>query len=301
MLKSKTRLRVAVKTAVVATAGAGIFSAFPALASIYAAPTPVTYNCRLAGAGAASPYTFTMDLTGPASAAVNSPLVATWKISLPATLPSLTPSVSVSPSASVVADAEVQISGSPAGVLTLPTELRPILITAAPPASGQPVTPPPLVVTVTPLATGVVAFQPDAFTLYRATGAPGAANEVELLDCDPPEAAQASPAALRVTVGTGSPSASPSPTTTSPTPTPTNSATRTPTPTVTVTQTRTSDVEPDPDANEQIDETPKGAASTGGGGDAGPDARTIMFSGVLMVALAGFGGLVLRRRTAGRG
>ncbi|WP_436761235.1 hypothetical protein [Streptosporangium sp. V21-05] len=300
MLKSKTRLRVAVKTAVVATAGAGIFSAFPALASIYAAPKPVIYNCTVAGGGAGAPYTFTMDITGPASGVVNSPLVATWKISPPATLPSLTPSVSVSPGASLVADAEMQISASPAGVLTLPTELRSILVTAAPPAAGQPVTAPPLVVTVTPLATGVVAFQPDAFTLLLATGA-GAANEVELLDCAPPEAAQASPAALRVTVGTGSPSASPSPTTTSPTPTPSNSATRTPTPTVTVTQTRTSDVEPDPDANEQIDETPKGAASTGGGGDAGPDARMIMFSGVLMVALAGFGGLVLRRRTAGRG
>ncbi|GAA3415178.1 hypothetical protein [Streptosporangium vulgare] len=301
MLKSKTRLRVAVKTAVVATAGAGIFSAFPALASIYAAPTPVTYNCTLAGAASPSAtYTFTMDLTGPASAVVNSPLVATWKISAPATLPSLTPSVSVSPSASVVADAEVQISASPAGVLTPPTELRPILVTAAPPANGQPVTAPPLLVTVTPLATGVVAFQPGAFTLLRATGAAGASNEVELLDCAAPDAAQASPAALRVTVGTGSPSASPSPTTTSPTPTPTNTS-ATPTPTLTVTRTKTSDPVPDPDSDEQIDETPKGAASTGGGGDAGPDARMIMFSGVLMVALAGIGGLVLRRRTAGRG
>jgi hypothetical protein len=72
-----------------------------------------------------------------------------------------------------------------------------------------------------------------------------------------------------------------------------------PTPTLTVTRTKTSDPVPDPD--EQIDETPKGAASTGGGGDAGPDARMIMFSGVLMVALAGIGGLMLRRRTAGRG
>lgn len=307
MLKSRTRLRVAAKTAVIATVGAGVFGAFPALASMYAAPQPVTYNCTLAGAAAPSTtHTFQMDLTGPASAVTNAPLVATWKIGQPATIPTLTPSAPAPAGANLVADAEVRISASPSGVLAVPSELRQVLVTAAPPVVGQAVSAPPVLVTVTPLATGVVVFEPGAFTLSLVTGAgTGTAGEAELLDCTLPNSAQASVAALRVTVGTGapSPSVSPSP---SPSATPSRSVTpspsttpTTPKPTITVTQTKTAEAPSDPD--EQIEETPKGAASTGGGGDAGPDARMIMFSGALMVALAGIGGLVLRRRTVGRG
>ncbi|MGJ6962717.1 hypothetical protein ACSDR0_12475 [Streptosporangium sp. G11] len=299
MLKSKTRLRVAVKTAVIATAGAGIFGAIPALASIYAAPKPVAYTCTPANAASpAATYTFQMDLTGPTAAVTNSPLVATWKIAPPSPLVAPT---AVTVPLSLIIDADVQINATPAAVLPLPSELRSIAATApaATMTSGQPLTLPTLMVTVTPSATGVVAFEPDNFTLLLGAAAGTGTNEITVLDCTVPVEAQVSAAALRVTVGTGAPSQSNSPSpSASPSPSPTVTTPR-PTPTLTVTRTKTAEASSDPD--EQIEETPKGAASTGGGGDAGPDARMIMFSGVLMVALAGIGGLVLRRRTAGRG
>ncbi|WP_326635475.1 hypothetical protein OG884_21330 [Streptosporangium sp. NBC_01755] len=304
MLKSKTRRRVAVKTAAIAAAGAGVFfGAVPAVASMYADPNPVSYACTLAGVSSPSAtYTFQMDLTGPTAAATNSPLVATWKIAQPATGPTVTPTAPAPAGARVVIDAEVQIGATPSPVLALPSELRSVAATAAPPAAGQPITAPPLLVTVTPSATGVVAFQPGPFTLYLDPGT-GTGNEAELLDCGVPlNSAEVTAAALRVVVGTAGPSTSASSSTsTSPSPSPSasqsTSAGTTPKPTVTVTRTKTSKPAP----SRQIDETPEGAASTGGGGDAGPDARMIMFSGLLMVAFAGIGGLVLRRRTAGRG
>lgn len=304
MLKSKTRRRVAVKTAVIAAAGAGLlFGAVPALASIYATPDPVSYECTLAGATAPkATYIFQMDLSGPAAAVTNAPLVATWKIGQPTTLPSLTPSSAASPNAVPVIDAEVQISASPSSVLAVPTELRSVAATGPAPVTGQPITAPPVLVTVTPTATGVVDFQPGAFTLFLVSGT-GAANEAELLDCAAPTVTtEVNAAALRVPVGTASPSTSGTPsadpsTSTSQTPSATPT---TPKPTITVTQTKTSNPVK-PSSGKQIDETPDGAAATGGGGDAGPDARMIMFSGLLMVALAGGGGLVLRRRAAGRG
>ncbi|MEV4380374.1 hypothetical protein [Streptosporangium sp. NPDC049644] len=309
MLKSKTRRRVAVKTAAIAAVGAGVlFGAVPAVASMYADPNPVSYACTLGGVTSPSAtYTFQMDLSGPTAAATNAPLVATWKIAQPTTVPTLTPTASVPAGARVVIDAEVQIDASPSPVLALPSELRSLAATAAPPSAGQPVTAPPLLVTVTPSATGVVAFQPGPFTLYLDPGT-GTGNEAELLDCGVPlNSAEAAAAALRVTVVTGSPSTStstsPSPSTstsTSPSPSATTSPTATPKPTVTVTRTKTSEPEK-PSSDGQIDETPNGGAATGGGGDAGPDARMIMLSGVLMVAFAGIGGMVLRRRTAGRG
>ncbi|WP_030923947.1 hypothetical protein [Streptosporangium amethystogenes] len=305
MLKSKTRRRVAVKTAAIAAVGAGVlFGAVPAVASMYADPNPVSYACTLGGVSSPSAtYTFQMDLSGPTAAATNAPLVATWKIAQPTTVPTLTPSASAPAGARVVIDAEVQIDASPSPVLALPSELRSLAATAAPPASGQPITAPPLLVTVTPSATGVVAFQPGPFTLYLDPGT-GTGNEAELLDCGIPlNSAEAAAAALRVTVVTGSPStstsASPS-TSTSASPSATESSTTTPRPTITVTQTKTSKPEKS-SSDGQIDETPDGGAATGGGGDAGPDARMIMLSGVLMVAFAGIGGMVLRRRTAGRG
>ncbi|GAB3162104.1 hypothetical protein GCM10027161_72720 [Microbispora hainanensis] len=46
----------------------------------------------------------------------------------------------------------------------------------------------------------------------------------------------------------------------------------------------------------QIENTPGGGAATGGGGDAGPDARLFVLSGTALMLAAGAGGLVLRAR-----
>ena len=143
MLKSKTQLRVAVKTAVIAAAGAGIFVAFPALAAIYAAPKPVAYTCTFAGAAAPSAtHTFQMEITGPTSAVANSPLVATWKIA---------PPVAPAPTLPLAHPVRVRLGGRERGrrrgdadqcqslgsPRRPPTGLRQILVTAAPPPPAE--------------------------------------------------------------------------------------------------------------------------------------------------------------------
>ncbi|GIH75937.1 hypothetical protein [Planobispora longispora] len=295
MLKSKTRRRVMAKTAAIGAVGAGlIFGAVPALASMAAAPVPVTYTCETE-AGVSATYKIQMELTGPTAPVPSSTVVATWKIG-----PSASPSGLTAPSAipnteKLVADADVLITSSPTIV---PSELRSVAATGAAASISQGATlqPPNLLITMTPTATGVIAVQPDNFSLYLA---PTNASDTdgELYECTV-ATAEASAAALRITVKpstSSSSSTTPSSTPTTPTPTPTPSVK----PTVTVfetvtaraTRTRTG----------QIDKTPDGGASTGGGGDAGPDARVIMLAGALMVGGAAIGGLALRRRTAARG
>jgi Predicted solute binding protein len=102
--------------------------------------------------------------------------------------------------------------------------------------------------------------------------------------------------------GQGAPTTSPS-ATPSTTPSVTPSATATsPRPTATVTRTVTAG--PDPDdtgdtdvtgASGRVARTPVGSAATGGGGEAGPDARLITLAGLLLT-FAGAGGLVWRQR-----
>jgi hypothetical protein len=295
--KSKTRRRVAVKTAAIAAAGAGVlFGAMPAIASISAAPKAVSYTCEPAtgvGAGTPTPYVFQMDVTGPlATPTPNSTVVATWKIGQAA--PPLTAASAIPATGRLIVEADVAITGAP---LPNPSELRAATATAAPAsvAAGQPLTPPPLLITVMPTATGPITLRPEGFTLYLDSTGTAGDNAPELLDCTVTTEAAAA-GALVINVQTPGTAVSNSPSTTPPVTPSTTPPVPTVSPTVTVTQTKTSK----PASTRQIDETPAGAASTGGGGDAGPDARLIMLSGALMVAFAGIGGLVLRRRTATR-
>ncbi|GIH50421.1 hypothetical protein Mro03_56000 [Microbispora rosea subsp. rosea] len=46
----------------------------------------------------------------------------------------------------------------------------------------------------------------------------------------------------------------------------------------------------------QVENTPGGGAATGGGGEAGPDARLFVLTGTALMLAAGAGGLVLRAR-----
>lgn len=300
MRKSKTRRRVAVKTAAISAVGAGIiFGAVPAIASMSAAPKLVHYTCDVGETGPTGiPYTFQMDLTGPlATPTPNATVVATWKIDQPA--PAITATASIPATGRLAVEADMVIAGVP---LPSPLESRVVDATAAAASAtaGQPLTPPPMLVTVTPTATGAVTLRPEGFTLYLNSGTGTGATDVDLLDCTVATPAEASAAALVINVQTpGAPTTGPSstPPTTPPVTPPTTPPVTTPEPTVTLTRTKTAE----PVKTNQIEKTPDGAAATGGGGDAGPDARLIMFSGALMVAFAGIGGLVLRRRTATRG
>ncbi|GAA3135630.1 hypothetical protein [Streptosporangium carneum] len=303
MLKSKTRRRVAAKTAAIGVVSAGLlFGAVPAIASLAAAPKPVSYTCTsVSGVAAASPYKLLMDVSGPLTSTPGSTIVVTWKLGQPAASPSLGVPAAIAVGDRLVVEAEVAISGSP---VPSSTGNREVTGTSTPGAVASGVAPtlPSVLITLTPTATGVVAVRPDAFTLVHQQAA-GTGVGSSLYDCTVANPAEASAAALTITVntsgaGTGTPGTS-TPTSTStstgtPTPTPTYT---TPEPTVTVTQTKTSK----PRKTTQIDKTPGGGAATGGGGEAGPDARMIMFGGAMMAAAAGIGGLMLRRRTATRG
>ncbi|GGL06895.1 hypothetical protein [Planomonospora parontospora] len=300
MLKSKTRRRVAVKTAAIGAVGAGVlFGAVPAIASMTAAPKAVTYNCE-PETGAASPYKFQMDLTGPLAPTPNGPVVATWKIGQPvAPEPSLLAPSAVAATERLVVEAEALVTGSP-----LPTQTSTVLATTSSTpgavAQGSPLPTSTVFITMTPTATGVIGIQPSSFIL--AVGPTSGTGTVgDLYDCTPASPAEVTAAGLLITVkpsgtgtGTGTPSASATNTTTTPKPTITITHTITPEPTESTKTTKTT-------KTRQIEETPEGAASTGGGGEAGPDARMIMLSGALLVAAAGAGGLVLRRRTTQRG
>ncbi|GAA3121269.1 hypothetical protein GCM10010466_10250 [Planomonospora alba] len=298
MLKSKTRRRVAVRTAAVGLVGAGVlFGGLPAIASMMAAPVPVTYNCTSSAAGAAaSPYRLQMDLTGPLAPTPGATVVATWKIGQPAAAPSLLAPSALAAGDRLVVDAEALVTGSP-----LPTPSASVYATASSTpgavAANAPLPTTTVLITMVPTATGVIGVQPGSFFLEVAPAAGG--TNAELYDCVPGAPAEAAAAQLLITV---KPSGSSSGTGTG-TPTPTAT---TPKPTITVYETVTASSTPTTKTSRttktrQIEETPEGAASTGGGGEAGPDARLIMLSGALLVAAAGAGGLALRRRTAQRG
>ncbi|WP_162641271.1 hypothetical protein [Streptosporangium sp. 'caverna'] len=262
-----------------------------------AAPKAVNYTCTVGGTGASTvPYAFQMDLAGPLTTPTpNATVVATWKIGQPLASPFITTSASIPATGRLIVDADVAINGVP---LAVASELRAVVATAAPAAAtaGQQLTPPPMLITVTPTAAGAVTLRPDAFTLLVDTGT--GTSETELLDCSV-TAAEAAAGATVINVQTAGASTGPSstPPATPPTSPSNTPPITTPEPTVTLTRTKTAE----PVKTNQIEKTPDGAAATGGGGDAGPDARLIMFSGALMVAFAGIGGLVLRRRTATRG
>ncbi|WP_344952361.1 hypothetical protein [Sphaerisporangium flaviroseum] len=56
-----------------------------------------------------------------------------------------------------------------------------------------------------------------------------------------------------------------------------------------------------PRSSQQVTRKPGGGAATGGGGDAGPDGRTFVLVGSVLVLGAGVGGLMMRRRRPNRG
>ncbi|GAA4222608.1 hypothetical protein FHR32_003857 [Streptosporangium album] len=299
MLKSKTRRRVAVKTAAIAAACGGIFfGAVPAIASMVATPKTVTYSCT--GSGTTAAYKVQVDITGPLTPTPNSTVVATWAVQQPTASPFFTAASAIPATERLVIDGDALVTSSPSIV---PSELRTAAATAAAASvpAGATLQPLPMLITMTPTGTGVIAVQPGSFSLYlEPASGTGSASGGDLYVCDVAATAEASAAALLITVkpsGTSTGTGTPTPTTTGTgTSTPTTTPT-TPAPTVTVTTTTTAE----PTKTRQIGKTPGGGASTGGGGDAGPDARMIMLSGALMVAGAAIGGLVLRRRTATRG
>lgn len=153
-----------------------------------------------------------------------------------------------------------------------------------------------------PLPTGTVELKTTANTSGTATVKPGAINigtqpTNPLIECE-----VLNPDNLRgysLTIGgQGGNSSSPTPTNTTSNPASTASPTVTVTTTTTTTATATETIESGTDG--KVARTPAGSAATGGGGDAGPDARLITLTGLALM-LAGGTGLAWRHRRLRRG
>jgi Tfp pilus assembly major pilin PilA len=170
---------------------------------------------------------------------------------------------------------------------------------------------PELLVTLTPTAVGTVGVAAGDFTLKLRPAGDTTGTGEALYTCTLPESATRASLALTVAASSStspspSPSASPSPSpsptdsddadgNTSSSPTPSAGASTTPTTRTTATTTVTATATASRTTTKQIKTTPLGGAQTGAGGDAGPDARLVVLTGLALMAAAAVGGLLLRR------
>lgn len=303
MLTSQARRRrLALKTSAFAVGTAAFLVGVPALAEAVMQPRPVTYTCQGVGTQGGD-YKFQMDLQGPLTTpAPSAAAVVTWKIGQPtgSATPLLAPS-QVATTDRVVVQATAIITGTPN---PSPTETRAVGATATPLAPitpGATMTVPPIMITLTPKATGVMAVVPDDFVLQADPASGTTAPPWYTCSVKQGFESEATAAAALITVVSGTPSSTPSNTpSTTPSTTPTTS-TPTPTPTRTTprpTRTKTEIVTVGP--TKRASKTPKAGADTGGGGDMGPDGRMFVLAGSLLIIAAGAGGLVMRRRGISR-
>ncbi|GAA0995637.1 hypothetical protein GCM10009555_090050 [Acrocarpospora macrocephala] len=157
--------------------------------------------------------------------------------------------------------------------------------TVGPVTAGQAVTLPTQSTSVltTPNNPGTATIRPAAINF-------GLTPTEPLVECEVENASELTTHQLTITAG--GTNSNPSPTTTiTSTETETETATETATETETATRTANSTVTETSD----VIETPSGGVATGGGGEAGPDARALMLIGSI-VLLAATSGLLLRRR-----
>ena len=214
-------------------------------------------------------------LTPPSSATANADASITWTGAIQSTGDTLTlPTGFPTTGAKMFATIKSSGAGTPA---TATGEAA-----FTPPSAGSAVSSLPTVtIKVKPTTTGTV-------TLTAGDLAFGTTSTSPALKCTAPTTGLKE---YTFTVGNGttSPTASPSPSPTTTTPRPTQ--THTATVTITPSATRSTST---PTRNSQ---TPKAGADTGAGGMAGPDGRLFILTGTALVAAAGVGGLVLRRRS----
>ncbi|MEV0351659.1 hypothetical protein AB0H88_38315 [Nonomuraea sp. NPDC050680] len=111
----------------------------------------------------------------------------------------------------------------------------------------------------------------------------GTSPTASVIECEVQDATSLKTYPLTIGAGSGS----------SPTPTPTKSKSPTPKSPTPKSSSKTS-FKTEPSA------TPKAGADTGAGGDAGPDGRLFVLTGSALIAAAGAGGLLMRRRSTTR-
>ncbi len=251
----------------------------------------VTYNCT-SSTSQSVPHQVTVNLTGNPTATAGTVFTATLVIS--AANPAFNAAEAIPAGANIQIIPQVSISATPSQPTVrevLPTASAPVAAALQPGAVLAPI--PPVTVSVTPPA-GATSMVLNARNFTLRVAQAGAATGADLYTCQIATTGNTAPAAVTAAV-TGTSTGTPTPTPTNTTPTPT-ATTPTPQGTRTVEVTVTAD-----EPGSKVEKTPAGGAATGAGGDAGPDGRTFVLAGSLMVLGAAAGGLALRRRRLARG
>lgn len=285
---SQAQRRLALMAAALGTFGAGaLLAGLPAGADT----KTVSYTCT-SGASESSTHQVTVNLSGGTTATAGSAFVATLVIA--GASPSFTAAENIPEGAHIQLVPEVSVSSTPSPpsvASVLPTASASVSAALQPGAVLSPI--PTVTMSVTPPAGATsMVLQARSFTL-RVLQA-GATTGGDLYTCQIATSGSTAPAAVTAAV-TGSPTSTATATPTdTPTTTPTTSTPRT-TQTVEVTVTASAT------NGSKVEKTPDGGAATGGGGDAGPDGRTFVLAGTIMVVGAAAGGLALRRRRLARG
>ncbi|PZG36805.1 hypothetical protein C1I98_26305 [Spongiactinospora gelatinilytica] len=231
-----------------------------------AAANVVVYQCKYTGSTETQIVTIDVELQVPTSAVTGQQMTIGWR-------GAYTELALLAPEQELPADAKLYAYASIKGIdgLTSATGVG----TLPPVGTDEQIQLPTSVVELktTPNKAGTGTVQPAAINF-------GTKPTEPLIECEVQNETALSAAPLTI-AGAGQ-NESPSP---SPSPSPSESASETPT------ESATSSDEEAP----EIGKTPIGGAATGAGGDAGPDGRTFVLVGLLVV-FAASAGLVLRRR-----
>ncbi|TQS22037.1 hypothetical protein [Microbispora sp. KK1-11] len=302
MLKSKARGRVAGRAAAAGVVSAGLLLGLSALGARADTKT-VTYTCTPGTGGTGVTHDFTVTLTASTSAVSGTQYTATLSIAPVTTGAAFTAPVAIASGAAMELQPVVSASALPAGMTAGVSTPSPTgaALTASVAAGGAMPTLPTATLTVTPStgATSVVLTAKDfKIGMIAPAGTGTTTTPTTLYNCVVATTGSTLPAVatIPVTSASASPSASASASAS-----PSASASASPTPRNTRTVYETVFASPTPaktkkTKSSQVENTPGGGAATGGGGDAGPDARLFVLTGTALMLAAGAGGLVLRAR-----
>ncbi|WP_143737696.1 hypothetical protein [Microbispora sp. GKU 823] len=264
----------------------------------------MTYTCTPGAGGTAVTHDFTVTLTASTSTVTGTQYTASLSIQ-PLTTSEFPAPVQIASGAAIELQPSVSASALPAGMtagVSTPSPTGAALTSAvAAQASMPPLPVATLTVTPSAGATSVVLTAKDFKISMVAPAGTGTTTTPTLLyNCVvATTGANTAPAVatIPVTNASASPSASAS---ASASPSASASASTSPTPRNTRTVYETVFASPTPKKTKtksaQVENTPGGGAATGGGGDAGPDARLFVLTGTALMLAAGAGGLVLRTR-----
>ncbi|MBG0831588.1 hypothetical protein HS041_28040 [Planomonospora sp. ID67723] len=258
----------------------GTLCSLTGIAPAAAEPSPVTvqatvsYTCQAPlGTGAAAAMQATANI--PTTAMAGKPVAIEWNLTTGLL------AVDDRPAGSIAQRAVLTVSGSQSGTITTSSAATTSALTA-----GQALQLPPMKGTVTPDRTGSLTLTPGNLTV---TITHNGTQQQTLCTVD---AAAPALATITVTTAGSTPTATPS---ASPTPPPTPTPKPTPTVTVTATPTRSTTSE----SLVQTEVTPKGGASTGGGGLSEANIWPYAAAGAGLLLVIGLGLEIRRKRIHG--